>query len=142
MGCKEMNGYLFDTDILIWHLRGRADIVKVVEQLAEKNRLYISAISRTEVVMGMLPKEEMITMEFLSSLATCPVDKEVADKAGEYIRIFRKKGVFIEIPDALIAATAVTNNLVLVTLNLKDYPMEDVKKFSWLNQKNEQQVLQ
>jgi predicted nucleic acid-binding protein len=135
-----MNDYLLDTDILIWHLRGRADIVKVVEQFAGKDRLYISAISRTEVVMGMLPKEEMITMEFLSSLSTCSVNKEVADKAGEYIRIFRKKGVIIEIPDALVSATAATNNLVLVTLNLKDYPMEDVKKFSWLNQENEQQV--
>lgn len=124
-----MNDYLLDTNILIWHLRGKDEIVKLVEQLAEKSRLHISVISRTEVLMGMLPKEEKVTKEFLSSLATCPVDKEVADLAGEYIRLFRKEGVTVEIPDALIGATAAVNGLTLVTLNLKDYPMKDVKKY-------------
>lgn len=125
-----MNDYLLDTDILIWHLRGRDDIVRLMEKLAERNRLHISAISRTEVLVGTLPKEEKKTKELLSSLATCPIEEKVADMAGEYIRLFRKEGVTINIPDALIAATAVINDLVLVTLNLKDYPMKDVKKLA------------
>ncbi len=125
-----MNDYLLDTDILIWYLRGKGDIVGLVQRLAENSQLHISAISRTEVLIGMLPKEEKQTKEFLSSLVTCPVDKEVADLAGEYIRLFRKEGVTVEIPDALIAATAVINDLILVTLNIKHYPMEDVKVYN------------
>jgi predicted nucleic acid-binding protein len=54
------------------------------------------------------------------------VDRPVADKAAHLIRQFQKEGVTIAIPDAVIAATCLVYDLVLVTYNKKHYPVPEI----------------
>lgn len=62
-------------------------------------------------------------MELLSTLTPLPVDVATADEAGRLIYRYARKGVQIGLPDALIGATCITNQLTLVTTNAKHFPM-------------------
>ena len=121
--------YLLDTDVVIWHLRNRSDIVALITALSEMGRLGISALTRLEVGIGIKDKEREVTEEFLDSVVTHEVNGKVADMAAEFIRFYRAEGVTLDIVDAVIAATSAVNNLTLVTLNVKHYPMPEVKLY-------------
>ena len=117
--------YLVDTTILIDHLRGRAEASSWLLANHETG-LVISVITRAEILGGMRPKEETATQLLLSQLATLLIDIAIADAAAKYRRLyFKSHGLLL--PDALIAATAKVHNLVVATLNDRDFPMTDVR---------------
>lgn len=122
--------YLLDTDVVIWHLRNRGDIPGLVAHLSEEGRLGVSVLTRLEVSIGMKEKERAITQEFLSSLMAHDVTSTIVDRASDFLRRYRDQGVTLDIVDTVIAATAVVNQLVLVTLNRRHYPMPEVRLYS------------
>jgi predicted nucleic acid-binding protein len=123
--------YLVDTGLLLRHLRGQRNAVRLLAGLGKMGRLSVSAITRLEVHAGMRPDERYATNKLLSRFVTCDVDREVADRAGELIRKrseSRDRRVPLGVPDAIIAATALTHGLTLVTLNRADF--EDIPGIS------------
>jgi len=54
-------------------------------------------------------------------LLVLPLTVETAKKAGEIFRKLRSRGLMIEVTDILIAATAITNNLPVKTLNIRHF---------------------
>jgi len=122
--------YLLDTDIIVWHLRNRKEVVALVTHLSETGRLSISALTRLEVGIGMKESEREATGEFLNSIETYEVDAAIADMAAEFVRYYQAKGITLDIVDTVIAATSVTYGLTLVTLNVKHYPMPEVRLHS------------
>jgi predicted nucleic acid-binding protein len=121
-----MSDYLLDTNILILCFRKTAGYQELLDTLAKDDTLYISAMTRLEIVRGMKEHEKKRTFDLLDSLETIDITVEIADKAGELIRTWRTKGAIIGDADALIAATALNNNLALVTTNAKHFPMPDL----------------
>jgi len=77
----------------------------------------------------MHPDEAYQTQKLLARFVTYDLDRTIADRAGDYIREYRAKGIALSVPDAVIAATAVVHSLRLVTLNVKDFPMPEVRLF-------------
>ena len=69
----------------------------------------------------MKPDERYATQKLLSRLAVYDLDREIADKAGDLVAASMKSGRLLGVPDAIIAATAISNNLTLVTLNPNDF---------------------
>ena len=67
-------------------------------------------------------KEEQFIKELLSVFETLFIDQRIADIAVE---IRKKKR--IKLPDAIIAATAISQGLQLVTRNVDDFSNIDVK---------------
>ena len=65
--------------------------------------------------------EEKFIQELLNLFKMIYIDREIADKVVE----IRKK-LRIKLPDAIIAATAITNGLLLATRNVDDYKNIDV----------------
>jgi predicted nucleic acid-binding protein len=124
-----VNGYLLDSDIIIWRLRGNPEVLLLLRELAARERLCCSVVSVLEVEAGIRKGEEKGTVAFLDGLLDFPVDKDVARKAAHYLREFRPKGVTLDFADCLIGATASLNDLVLVTNNVTHYPMEDVELY-------------
>lgn len=122
---------LLDTDILIGCLRKFLEYVKLVEQLSGSYSLYISVITRLEVFAGAHPNEKQRTSQFLSIFESIGVDNSIADLAGCYIYMYRRKGITLNPPDAIIASTAVSNSLELVTTNKKHFPMEEINIYEF-----------
>ena len=112
-----MARYLLDSGLVIRHLRGQKRIVQLLRGLGKMGRLSISAVTRLEVHAGMVPEERYTTQKLLSRFVTYDLDREIADRAGDMIHESQEKGITISVPDAIIAATAVSCNLTLVTLN-------------------------
>jgi len=122
--------YVLDSDVLIWHLRGKPSVVEHVTALAGKGVLMVSAIARAEVLAGMRSREEDATLLLLDSLETVPVITAIADRAAAAIRDLRRRGVTVHLPDALIAATAIEHDAELHTCNPRHYPSYDIEVVS------------
>jgi predicted nucleic acid-binding protein len=121
-----MADFLLDSDVVIWHLRGRDAVVEPVLSLARRGRIGLSAITRAEVLLGMREPERRLTLRFLDSCETLPVVAATADRAGEIFRGFRSQGITLSLPDALIGATALLASVPLYTCNPRHYPMPDL----------------
>ena len=113
---------LLDTTVLVDALRGRAEAITYVEELAD--RPSVSVISVGELYAGVRPEEEEQLARFLSVFRVLPVDEEVARQGGYWRRDFGPSHG-TSLPDALIAATAATRELELATHNTKHFPMLD-----------------
>ncbi len=111
---------IFDSDVMIWHLRGHARADHVI-----KSSPYaaVSAITHMEVTRGFLNKDESRRWKaFLKNfnIDILPIDERICAKAMFWIDEFALSHG-LDIPDALIAATADTHGLPLCTNNTKDY---------------------
>lgn len=105
-----MADILVDTDILIDHLRGAAELK------AGSHRLHYSVITRAELFAGTTGTD--LATRLLAALREIPVDRAIAERAG---RIRRESG--LRMPDALIAATALERTLRLATRNRKEFQL-------------------
>jgi predicted nucleic acid-binding protein len=120
--------YLLDTDVIIEWLRRNPRVVAWLDATdAAGDFLACTPISVTEIYAGMRPREEFFVGEILQVLHCVDINERIGHKAGHYRHTFgASHGV--EIADALIAAAAHVHGLTLCTLNLRHYPMRDIKK--------------
>jgi predicted nucleic acid-binding protein len=118
---------LLDSNIPILALRGKAAALHLLDDLRIEGALYISVVSRVEILAGMRPHEEAITMALLDSLISLPATVAVADQAGRWIYQYAQRGIQLSFPDALIAATVAAHGLTLVTTNARHFPMEGLQ---------------
>ena len=124
-----MADYLLDSNILINHLRGQAAVATWLRESLVSRDLYISVATRTEILAGVHPHEETTTLALLSSLTSLPATALIADQAGRWIYEYARQGIQLSFPDALIAATAMTHDLALVTTNARHFPMDDLQVY-------------
>lgn len=122
-----MASFLLDSDVVIWFLRGEETVVSLVLSLAHQGRLGVSAITRAEVIQGMREPERQGTFEFLDACETLPVGPREADRAAEFIRATRGRGITLHLPDALIGATALSAQIPLYTANARHFPLPDLE---------------
>jgi len=124
-----MANYLLDTNILIYQLRGNPTVSSLLLDLNQRGALAISAITRAEILAGMRPNEETVTLNLLDALLNLPLEAAVADRAGRLIYQYHRQGVQLSIADALIGATALEHHLTLVTTNAKHFPMPELQLY-------------
>ena len=124
-----MDKFLIDSDVIIWHLRGRREIGELLKNLQKTGVPACSSLSIVEIQQGAGPDEEKKTDAFLDSLTVLPVNRKIATEAGRCIREYRKRGIMLQIPDAVIAATCLIHNLILLTYNQDHYPMPELKLY-------------
>ena len=119
---------LLDTSVIIDALnykRGRREFLDLSKQAGDTHAC--SAVSVAEVYAGMRPNEAAATEAFIESLECIEVTQDIARRAGSLKYAWERKGVTINIPDAIIAATTLNFNLWLATDNRRDFPMQDLK---------------
>jgi predicted nucleic acid-binding protein len=118
-----MSRFLLDSDVIIWHLRGRREITEMLQDIQRYGVPACSALSVLEVQVGVKRGEEEKTDRFMDSLKIFDVNREIAYKAAQIIREYKKEGIPIDLPDAIIASTCLLQELILVTCNRKHYPI-------------------
>ena len=122
-----MSRFLLDSDVIIWHLRGRREVTDVLRDLQKSGLPACSPLSVLEIQLGVTKGEEEKTDRFLKSLRIFDVNMEIASKAAELIRRCKAKGVTFDLPDSVIAATCILHDLILVSYNTKHYPIPEIK---------------
>jgi predicted nucleic acid-binding protein len=116
-----MSDYLLDTNVLVLHLRGERGVPELLERWVLAHELYISVATRVEILAGMRPRKEQLTLRLLDSMTNLSVSKTVADRAGRLIYAQAHRGHQVSFADALIAATALEHGLTLVTTNVRHF---------------------
>ncbi|HUI58322.1 MAG TPA: PIN domain-containing protein [Bryobacteraceae bacterium] len=119
-----MPDYLADTSLIIDLINGRNDRRNFVRQLLKPgDTLGYCTITLIEVYTGMRPEEEQITDAHFSRLLYYEVTADLARAAGRLRYDWRRRGQSLSLADAAIAAVAMHHNLLLLTDNLKHFPM-------------------
>ena len=122
-----MAKYLLDTTIIIDHLRGNKKVNSYLEIIGQRGDIAgCCCINIAETYAGMRKKEKEKTDRFIESLYYFEVTKEVAKLAGELRQKCFKQGKTLATTDVIIAATAITYNLILITKNIKHYPFSEL----------------
>ncbi len=122
-----MTTYLLDSDVIINYFAKNHEAVAKLSQIGRLEAPGVSVLTVVEVKIGVKDAQVAKVDKFFNALKIIPVTEKEAKLAIEFIRGFNKKGKVLHLVDACIAATAVSNDLILATNNKKDYPMKDVR---------------
>jgi predicted nucleic acid-binding protein len=110
--------YLFDSNILIYHLNGQINQrggALITEGLAGTGAY--SIISKIEILgFNQTAAEESQARLLLSRLQEFPLTNEIVEQTIQIRKVRRLK-----LPDAAIAATAIVHQLTIVTRNISDF---------------------
>ena len=111
---------IFDSDVLIWLSRGDRDAIAWVDSTPDRA---LSVITLMEILQGARSKTEMKqTQESLRSLGfrVLPLSEPIGHLAAGLIEE-HALAHGLQMPDALIAATAIEAGEVLATANLRHF---------------------
>jgi len=127
-GVERLSLYLLDTTVLIAHLRGDVAVTSLLlDLLSDRHSLGTSCVNIAEVERGIRPKERKAADALLTRLRLLETTREAATRAGRYQAEFERRGVTIHTADALVAGTARAHGAILLTDNVRDFPMPDIQ---------------
>lgn len=126
---------LLDTNVLS-EVQRPAPEPKVLAWLhrVDEDRTYISVASIAELRRGVALLEDGRRRTALARWLAhdlperfaeriLPIDQAIAERWGDLMAQSRKSGVALSVMDGFFAATALTNDLTLVTRNVRDFAM-------------------
>jgi len=117
---------LLDTSVAVDHLRGYGPATLLLEDLVgSREPVVASELTRFELLAGARPDEHDDLKTFLSVVDWIPVTEDVARRAGEYARTYRRSHSGIGVVDYLLAGTVSAVGAALVTINVRHFPMFD-----------------
>ena len=116
MGIK----YLWDTNTAIYYLQQQLppNAEKFIDDLLVENKPVISAITEIELLCWKhaTEKDEEMLHYFINDCAIIELEQAVKHKTAEIRKQHR-----IKLPDAIIAASALVYDLVLISRNVSDF---------------------
>lgn len=117
---------LLDTSVVVDHLRGLAPATRLLESwIVAGVPVVASELTRLELLAGVRAGERDGLEQLFAALDWVPVTEEIARRAGEFARSYRRSHSNIGAVDYLLAGTATVLGADLVTLNVKHFPMFD-----------------
>jgi predicted nucleic acid-binding protein len=111
---------IFDTDIFIWAARGNEKAAKLMEKTEER---FLSIQTYMELLQCAKNKtQHKHVKDFLSSFGfiVLPLTENIGHRASIYVEEYTLSSS-IRSGDAIIAATAVENNMPLSSSNVKHF---------------------
>ena len=119
--------YLIDTNVVIDALKGRRKRADFLHSLSSTALLAVCSIVMAELHAGFSDEQIGPARKLLETVDYVPVSKAAAELAGQTLFRYKKRGVTLAPQDAIIAAVAITEGFTLVTDNVKDFPMPELK---------------
>ena len=120
-----MDRYLLDTTVLIDISKGQEPASSRIQALIDQgHELGVCAVPLAEFFSGIPPADRSRAEAVLRPFRYWDMTWEIAVQARyAYARL----GQAISAPDALIAATAITLDAILVTNNVRHFPMPELR---------------
>ncbi|MEA5418227.1 type II toxin-antitoxin system VapC family toxin [Spirulina sp. CCNP1310] len=116
-----MQKLLIDTDILIDIANNDNTAQKRLTEESQQYQLNISSITEMELIVGCRNKAELQHLnQFLKQFHRLNLNESIAKIAIQLMQTYNLSHNLL-IPDALIAATAIVENIALLSKNQKDY---------------------
>ncbi len=110
---------VLDTNILIEILKNNTQTLRAVEAL--EGEFCISAITVMELYFGARDETELAKLKkFIEIFHLIDIDSAISNQAVLLIEKYAKSH-HLDIPDALIASSAIVNDTLLMTYNHKDF---------------------
>ena len=111
---------LVDTDVLIWHLRGYAQATRRLDRLES---FALSAVTYMELLQGMRDKTELAAVKKMLELRAARIVPLTEVTTQQAIALMESLTLShgLQMGDALIAATALEHQLILLTGNVKHF---------------------
>jgi predicted nucleic acid-binding protein len=117
---------VLDSSVFIDHLRGNAGARAAVSEHVDRgDQLWGIVVSRAEVLAGMRSGERSETIRLLDRVSWLDIDVDIADDAGALARRFRRSHPGLQLADCVIAAGVRRLGGVLLTQNVRHFPMFD-----------------
>ncbi len=108
-----------DTNILIEILKANKQTIEIIQTFDEE--LVISSVSVMELYYGAINKAELKKLEkFVANFRVEHLNEEVSRQSTALVKTYAKSHG-LDIPDCLIAATALVLGGKLFTYNVKDF---------------------
>lgn len=134
-----MGQYLLDTNICVFLLRGQYDVDKKIDEVGLEN-CHMSEITMAELKYGAeLGRKKGIKQRaqgldsFLSSIQILPISNAIDLYASEKARLRLAGTPADDDFDLLIGCTAIANDLIMVTENIKDFKnFSNIKLENWI----------
>ena len=119
-GMVKLNmSYALDTNSILYYLKKHKNLSDFFISIIQGSEpVSLSVVNKIELLSysGLQEEDEKQIKEFIQDFKMRELDDEIVDKTIEVRRKYKLK-----LPDAIIAATAMINNLILVTHNKKDF---------------------
>ena len=117
---------LVDTSILIDYYRKTNKANSAWVALIDKGfEFAISAITKYELYSGATQSQITFWDSILTSISVISLDENCVDTAVQINAVLKQKRKQIDLADLFIAATAMTSNLPIATLNKKHFDRID-----------------
>ena len=117
-----MNGFLLDTNICIYLLKGQRGIVDKIE-IAGCDNCFITDVTLAELWFGAYNSERIEQQKrgvvYLEQLFNVISIKDSVELFGSNKAYLKSKGILIDDFDILIGSTAIKHDLIMVTENVK-----------------------
>ncbi|NTU46030.1 type II toxin-antitoxin system VapC family toxin [Candidatus Roizmanbacteria bacterium] len=110
-----------DTNIIIDYLRGGTAWEEFLTHADPKAELYLSTLVVFELFSGKITIKTEVAKKihaFLSYFEKVDVTEKIAERAG---KIYRDISCNLDVPDYIVAATALEMNAAVLTLNKKHF---------------------
>ncbi|HEX4487693.1 MAG TPA: type II toxin-antitoxin system VapC family toxin [Terriglobales bacterium] len=122
---------LIDTSVLIDVLRLRYGRRELLAQLARNGHvLAVCPINITELFAGMRSHQEARTEALLGGFHCFEITGATGRLAGTLKNSWARKGIALALSDSTIAAVAIERSCVLMTDNVKHFPMDNLQLYS------------
>ena len=119
---------LCDTNVFIYAFNGRQDTIDKLTEIGFQD-IVLSSISVMELYQGMGNKVELAQMKRkIKYFDVIEINDDASKLATKLIENFRLSHN-LQIPDAIIGATAIIHQLPLFTYNIKDFAFMPGIKF-------------
>ena len=129
--------YLLDTNIVIYFLKGKYGIKDKIRKVG-LNNCAISEITIAELFYGAeksdYPEDNYrLINDFIDEITIIPIYNSIQIFGKEKARL-HKLGKIISDFDLLIGSTAIANDLIMVTHNIKEFKrLEYIRLEDWAN---------
>ncbi len=131
--------YLLDTNICIHFFKGQFGLIEKFREIGFEE-FAISEITLAELIYGAeksqnVFKNKQVVKKFAEKITILPIFNAIEIYGKEKARL-KTKGTIISDLDLFIGATAIVNDMILITRNVREFVrLENIRIENWIDNK-------